>query len=247
MKKIITIIIVINLFNHQTLLLADNHPLFREIIKENSRIVSIDSEIVQYINTNGQTIEKFSGRYRAVQGGRFRIDYSEPYKQTVLNNGRSLYWYYPDINTLYEIGKDSAVKEPKFNPLQEYMKNDKKLNVLYLGRTLYGFFNLVHFFIIKDGRRGLIVEVRVDSKKNVILEKIVKDKNGFEIIKEIYGGYELIQDIYFPSRVDVYAKTANGFTRNTTHYNNARLNTDIAENIFELILPKNVKRKVLEY
>jgi outer membrane lipoprotein-sorting protein len=223
--------------------------LFNEIIKANTGIKSIDAEIVQYINTPEHSKEVFRGRYIADNNGRFRIDYTAPSRQIVLNNGYALYWFFPDDNILYIIGNDKKnQKELKVNPLQEFQNKefDKQFKVTYEGKHFYGFFNTSHEFDIKDIKNELNFKIQVDAKNKTLLSKIVTNSAEQEIIKEIYGSYEKIKDIFFPARVDIYARTDKGVTKNTTEYSNIRLNYSVSDSLFQIKFPENVKKKYLQ-
>jgi outer membrane lipoprotein-sorting protein len=224
---------------------AEDPSLFRQLVRESTRISSIDAEIEQHIKGANGSTELFKGRYRADNMGRFRIDYRTPYRQVVVNNGRILYWYYPDDKLLYTIGEDSGpMGNPAINPLREFSKElDKSIEVNYLGRNLYGFFILAHHFSLLVKGRDIIVDLWIDAKRRVILSKIVLNRAGQEILKEIYGDYKRFDGIYFPLRVDVYARTDRGITRNTTYYKNVRLNRKLKGGVFSIRFPKDVKTR----
>jgi outer membrane lipoprotein-sorting protein len=227
-----------------------NQNLFNEIMKVNSGIRSIDAEIVQYINTPENLREVYKGKYIADDSGRFRIDYTTPSKQIVLNDGFKLYWYYPEDNLLYLLGNDKAAggnSKPKINPLQEFQaeKFKDQFTLDYSGEHLYGFFKWSHEFIVKDIKNGLQIYIEVDSKSKVLLSKIIKNSEGAEIIKEIYTDYEKIKEIYVACQIDVYARTKTGITRNTTKYSNIRLNFFIPDSMFKMKFPDNVIKKYI--
>jgi outer membrane lipoprotein-sorting protein len=224
---------------------AENISLFRQLVEESTRISSIDAEIEQHITGANGSIELFKGRYRADSMGRFRIDYHIPYRQIVVNNGRILYWYYPDDKLLYTIGEDSGtVGNPGINPLREFSSTlDKSIEINYLGRHLYGFFMFAHHFSLFVKGREVVIDLWIDAKKRVVLAKIVLNRAGQEILKEIYGDYKRCDGIYFPLRVDVYARTNSGITRNTTYYKNVRLNYKLRGAVFSIRFPKDVKTR----
>jgi outer membrane lipoprotein-sorting protein len=245
---IVSLIIIYNFYS--TLKAAESDlSLFNEIIEANTGIKSIDAEITQYINTPEHSGEVYKGRYVADDKGRFRIDYTIPSRQFVLNNGRSLFWYFPEDNILFIIGNDKAnQKEPKVNPLREFKNKEfgNQFKVNYKGKHFYGFFNSAHKYIVKDIKNELNFEIRVDAKNKLLLSKIVTNSAGQEIIKEIYESYEKIKDTFFPARIDIFARTENGITRNTTEYSNIRLNYSVSENLFQIKFPDNVKKKYLQ-
>ena len=70
---------------------ADNLSLFREIVRVNSRVKSIDAAIIQHIYTPEHYKEVYKGRYRADNLQRFRIDYTIPSRQIVVNDGKGLF------------------------------------------------------------------------------------------------------------------------------------------------------------
>ncbi|MBN2402572.1 MAG: DUF4292 domain-containing protein [Spirochaetes bacterium] len=222
--------------------------LFNEIIKANMGIISIDAEIVQYITTPDHSKEIFKGRYKADNQGRFRIDYTAPSKQTVLNNGRALYWYFPDDNILYILENGNAGrKDLKVNPLQEFLNKNlsNQFKVIYRGKHFYGFFKTAHEFIVKDNKNELNFNIRVDAKTKMLISKIITNITGQEIIKEIYENHKKIKNIFFPSTIDIYARTDKGITRNTTEYSKIRLNYSVPDSLFEKKFPENAKKKYL--
>lgn len=229
---------------------GDTPSLFKEIVEESSRIKSIDADIIQYLSTPEHSKEVYKGRYRGIASGKLRIDYTIPSTQIVLNDNNNLYWYYPKDKILYQIGRRVNLSSRlKVNPLQEFInKNfDRRFRTRYLGKHIYGFFIIAHQFVIEDCETGSIIDLWFDAKKRVILAKIVKDRYGREIMKEIYGDYKKIRNIYFPTRVDVFARTASGITRNTTTYKNVRLNYKISDKIFNIKFPEDIKRRYLDY
>jgi outer membrane lipoprotein-sorting protein len=223
----------------------DTQELFRRIIKENSKIQTIDSEITQYITVEQNPQEIYRGRYRADSQGRFRIDFSVPSEQLVLNDGRTFLWYYPGSKVLYQIERHGyASHNAGFNPMIEFSKEfEKRYEVTYLGKQLYGFFNMAHLFIVRDKEKGIKLDIRIDAKMNTILAKVVRDEKGMEIMKEIYEDYKLINSVNSPARVVVTARTKSGITKNITEYSKITLNRNIPPAIFYMQFPVGITRK----
>ena len=213
---------------------SNETTLFKELVRVNSMIKSIDADIEQYIKRPGHPVELFKGHYRAESTGSFRIDYHTPSRQRVIFRHKTLYWYYPEDKLLYQFG--GGRKHPgstKFNPLSEFSNNlERNFTVHYLGKHIYGLFSIVHQYI--------------DKKRKVVRSKIYRNKLGKEIIKEIYEGFHKIGDIYFPTRIDVFAKAPNGVTRNTTYYKNIKLNRKFLKKVFMISVPGDVKRRYLK-
>ncbi len=226
---------------------ADDASLFRKILLENSKIKTIDASIVQHIKTPEYANEVFKGRYRVNAAGNFRIDYSSPSAQIVVNDGRHLLWYYPDDRLVYQVGRDSLESRPKLTPLKEFdiREIQKRFDVLYLGEQVYGFLDFAHQFVVKDKKNGNTTDIYVDAKKLVVLSKITKDAEGREIIKEIYENYLKINNIFVPVKVNVYARTAAGTIRNTTEYSDIKLNYQIPDAIFRINIPPGVEKKYI--
>ncbi|MFH0976131.1 MAG: DUF4292 domain-containing protein [Spirochaetota bacterium] len=227
----------------------ETSPLpFSEIIEANTGIRSIDAEIVQHVNTPEHGREVFKGRYIADDRGRFRIDYTAPSKQIVLNNGASLYWYFHDDNVLYIIGNNAVPNKPKINPLQEFKQNESgnQFKINYMGKHFYGFFNSAHQYIVDDVKNKLSFNIMIDAKNKALLSKIITDSAGVEIMKEIYEDYKKIKNINFPSRIDIYARTDKGITRNITIYSGIRLNYSVDEKLFKAAFPADAKKKYLQ-
>jgi len=222
-------------------LLGEVDSLFRELIRVNSRVKTIDAEIEQYIRDASGSIEIFKGRYRADQSGRFRIDYHTPHNQIVVNNGSELLWYYPDDKLLYVIGTGTEEAALSVHPLTELSRMvSRDFHVTYLGEHLFGFFTLAHQFIITNKKKNLTIDVWIEVKRKVVLARTVRNPLGQEILKEMYGGYRDIGGILFPMRIDVYAKSKAGVTRNTTYYRKVFLNRSMPGRIFHLTLPDDV-------
>lgn len=223
----------------------DKQELFKKIIKENSKIQTIDSEITQYITVEQNPQEIYRGRYRADNQGRFRIDFTSPSEQLVLNDGRIFVWYYPKNKVLYQIERQGyASHNTGFNPMMEFSKEfEKRYDVLYLGKHIYGFFKMAHLFIVRDKVKGIKLDIRIDAKMNTILAKTVRGENGIEIMKEIYEDYKLINSVNFPARVVVTARTKSGITKNVTEYSKIILNRNFSPSVFYMQFPANISRK----
>ncbi len=219
--------------------------ILQKFIKENDKITSIDCSLEQIIYENN-AIEKYKGRYRSDKKGRFRIDYSEPSTQTVISNEKNLLWYMPDSEILYVIQNGPA---DAGNHKRLYPKLsggiDKSLKHRYLGMWPCGFFTLAHHFLFIDVKNGLKLDMAIAVKDLRLLEKRIRDRDGKEIIKEMYGDYHTIGQVLFPGRVDVYAKTKNGYVRSISFYSNIQLNIPLGDEVFKMRVPK--KTRVLTY
>ncbi len=223
---------------------AGDLSLFREIIKNNRGISSIESEITQLVSTNGNIPEQFKGRYLADDKGRFRIDYYKPETQIVIGNGRDLLWYYPKEKILYNMGRAVSGSAPKMNPYDEFSQNlEKRFGVEYMGTRIYSITKTAKLFLLKDRVSGVNIYLWIDKEKKVLLKKVVKDKNQRELIKEIYGNYKKIGNVYFPMKVDVTLRTPGGITRNITNYSNVRLNIKPGTRAFDIDLPADTVKK----
>jgi outer membrane lipoprotein-sorting protein len=224
---------------------ADERDLFADIVRQNSRISSIDSEITQHIRTGNASAEVYAGRYRADAAGRFRIDYRLPSKQVVLNDGASLYWYYPNDRLLYKIGRRAGVAPAGgVNPLGEYADRlSSRFRVRYEGRRLYGFFTPAYSFTLEDRESNVTLSIVIEVRRRVLLSRCVTDRDGVEIMKETYEGYEMHGGIPFPSRVSVTARSPRGIVSNVTNYSRVSLNTPFPPSLFKLELPPNVISK----
>lgn len=219
--------------------------ILEQFIQETDKISSIDCSLEQIIYENN-IVEKYRGRYRSDKKGRFRIDYSEPSTQTVISTGKNLLWYMPASETLYVIKNDPAsagnqkILYPKLSGSVE-----KSLSHRYLGIWPCGFFTLAHHFVFIDAKNGLKLDMAIAVKDLRLLEKRIRDCDGKEIMKEMYGDYRSIGQVLFPGRVDVYARTKNGFVRSISFYRDIQLNIPIDDEIFIMHVPK--KTRVLSY
>jgi hypothetical protein len=78
-----------------------------------------------------------------------------------------------------------------------------------------------------------------------IVTKRIVDRDGKEIIKEIYSGHKRMSSAVFPGRVDVYAKTKNGYVRSISLYRDIQINKNISDDVFIMRVPK--KTRVMSY
>ncbi len=222
------------------------NDVFNQLVTESAKIKSVDCELTQYITERG-SMSQYNGRYRVNESGFFRIDYSRPVRQLVIKNDKGLFWYFPDDRNLFVIGERDRSHAPGVNPLDDIIKHSgDRFSVKYLGTHFYGFFNKAHHFMIQDKHKGLVFAIISDSEKKVVLEKIIKNSDGFELIKERYTRHKKINGIYFPHRVDVFARTDTGVTRNTTYYENIMLNADIPDHLFILKIPRGTVTKYID-
>ena len=224
----------------------DGVELLRAVINKSAAVRAIDAEITQYIDTEGKPREVFRGRYRADRQGRFRIDYTVPSKQTVLNDGRGFYWYYHEDRLLYRMAKTAdGPTSPAFNPVKELeggMEGDR-FTVLDLGPRLYGFFGMGRHLAVTDREKALRVDMLVDPGKKVVLKKTVRGRTGMELMKERYEHYRTVSGCFFPGRVTVTVRTGRGITRNITEYGAIKLNSAVTPAVFRLELPPDVTVK----
>ncbi len=225
----------------------DAAALFREVARAHAKIRAIDAEITQYIAEPGRPREIFRGRYRADDRGRFRIDYTVPSRQIVRSDGKVFEWYYPDDRLLYYAeSADGGRKGPGFNPLGGIEGElESRFELSGGGWRLYGFFRRARVYHLKDRHSGVDIEVRVDPAMKAVISKTVRDRRGYEILKESYEAYRAIGGIYFPSRVSVTARTARGITSNVTDYGRVSLNGTIPDAVFRADYPRGVTRKRL--
>ncbi len=222
------------------------NDIFNQLVSESAKIKSLDCELTQYITEKG-SMSRYNGRYRVNEEGFFRIDYSSPSRQLVIKNDKGLFWYFPEDRSLFVIREHGRSHAPGVNPLDDILKHSgDRFTVRYLGTHFYGFFNKAHHFIVQDKRKGLMFTIISDTDRKVVLEKIIRNSDGYELIKERYGNHKRIGGIYFPHRVDVFARTDTGVTRNTTYYDNIRLNMVIPEHLFILQVPRDTVTKHLE-
>ncbi len=219
--------------------------IIEQFIKENDKLTSIDCSLEQIIYENN-TIEKYKGRYRSDKKGRFRIDYNEPFAQTVISTGKNILWYIPASEILYVI-QNGPADAGNLKKLYPKLSGgiEKSLSHRYLGMWPCGFFTLAHRFLFIDVKNGLKLDMAIAVKDLRLLEKRIRDRDGKEIMKEIYSDYHTIGQVLLPGRVDVYAKTKNGYVRSISFYSDIRLNIPIADEVFKMRIPK--KTRVLSY
>ena len=226
----------------------DAAALFRAVAREHAKIRSIDADITQYITEPGRPREIFRGRYRADGRGRFRIDYTVPSRQVVRSDGKLFEWYYPDDRLLYY--SEAAERDrpgPGFNPLDGIEKElESRFELSGGGWRLYGFFKRARVYHLRDRQSGLDIEVRVDPSIRAVITKTVRDRRGYELIRESYEGHRDIGGVFFPTRVSVTARTARGITSSVTDYARVILNGPMPEAVFRVDYPRGVTRRRLD-
>jgi outer membrane lipoprotein-sorting protein len=217
--------------------------IIEAIIAGQNRIKTIDCTLSQLIYESG-TSASYLGRFRADSKGRFRIDYTQPSRQTVLNTSNGLFWHMPESNTVFIIpSKGPSMSGPAARSIGSVIKKiESNMDFKYLGVHMYGFFTTVHRFIMIDKKIGTKIEIIAGARDNIVLEKKVLDRDGYEVMREIYSDYTMVDGIHFPLRVDVYARTENGVTRSISRYRDIVLNGAIDDGVFRLKIPKNARK-----
>lgn len=221
---------------------ADDRVL-EAIINEQNRIKTIDCTLSQLIYESGSS-SRYLGRFRADFKGRFRIDYTQPSRQTVLNTKTGLFWHMPESNTIYIIpSKGPSVAGHAARGFGTMIKKiERNMDLKYLGLHLYGFFTPAHRFILIDKHTGTRMVIISGARDNIILEKKIIDRDGYEVMREVYGDYTSLDGIFFPLRVDVFARTDTGITRSISRYSDIVLNKDINDGVFQLKVPYNTRK-----
>lgn len=240
-------LIFICIFFITPVLFSEDYDLFESIVKAYTSIQTVDSGITQIIK-EGKSRNVYKGRFRADSRGRFRVDYYYPEKQIVVCGKKILQWYYPRNKILYQLkSKSFALSRPRFGPFSNAKAiNAKNYKMLYLGKHLLGFFNTANLYSLENKKTGFVTLFWISEKKKVVLRKVVKDKKGYEIVKETYAQFKQINNKYIPHYIDVLARTRNGTVRSTTHYKNLVINRKLSPNIFKLTFPGDVKRRELK-
>lgn len=231
MKHIVYIICVLFAIHTQ----ADD---LNDII-HNFKVESIDAAIVQVIAETGKPPVRYEGRYRAYKHN-MRIDYTRPFTQIVIVKDGNLQWYYPDTKELWTMQNMNA---PVTHPFAQFLAFKDRIVIKSKEDTYYGFFKRAYRYILEDVATGTKIELLIDRKKGYPLKKITYTAQNIEIMRESYEDYTNIDNIWFPTTVEVTARTHNGTTRNVTRYYNVHLNVKFTSDIFTLQLPKDVRAK----
>ncbi|MCX8123088.1 MAG: hypothetical protein N3F66_02870 [Spirochaetes bacterium] len=210
-----------------------------DTILNNFAVESIDAAIVQVIAETGKPTERYEGRYRAYKQY-MRIDYSKPFAQIVIVKEGNLQWYYPDTKELWTMKNINA---PVTHPFMQFDYLKDRIIITRKENTYYGFFNRAYRYILHDSTTATKIELVIDKQNGYPVKKITRTAQGVEIMQEVYEDYIYIHNIWFPTTVEVTARTYNGITRNVTRYYNVQLNVKFAPDIFNLQLPKGVKVK----
>jgi outer membrane lipoprotein-sorting protein len=208
-------------------------------IIHNFAVESIDATIVQVIAETGKPTIRYEGRYRAHKQN-MRIDYSKPFPQIVIVKEGNLEWYYPQSKELWVMQNISA---PVTHPSAQFIAFKDRIVIKSKENTFYGFFKRAYRYILEDSITKTIIELIVDAQKGYPVKKITSTADNVEIMREQYEDYKYIHNIWFPTTVEVIARTHTGTTRNVTRYYNVHLNVKVPPDIFTLQLPKGVTVK----
>ncbi len=220
--------------------------IFRRILNNNRGIKTVDATIEQ-LTIRGEGVPVRSrGRFRSGSGGRFRIDYTRPEKQLVIYNGRDLRWYFPGDRLLYIYPGSGAGKVPSFNPLEMYRKDiNRRFSIKYMGISFYRLFKVVDLYRLREKNRKLDIFLWIDSGKGILLKRVFKDREGVEYMKEEFQDYGKVSGFFFPGSVEVMARTTGGITTSITRYSNVVVNTLLREDLFKMVVPAGVTRKII--
>lgn len=208
-------------------------------IISNFAVESIDATIVQVVAETGKPTMRYEGRYRAYKQN-MRIDYTRPFSQIVIVKDGNLQWYYPDTKELWTMQNMNA---PITHPFAHFFAIKDRIVIKSKEDTYYGFFKRAYRYILEDITTGTKIELLIDKKKGYPVKKITYTAHDIEIMRELYEDYVYIHNIWFPTTVEVTARTHSGTTRNITRYYNIYLNMKLPADIFTLQLPKGVKAK----
>lgn len=246
MKKIIIVAVIILL---NSFVFADTgEDILSTAVKQNLMIFSVQTNVEQYIYTEEHGNEVYRGYLWGDSAGRFRISYNYPESQVVLGKSEGLIWYFPDQKIVYELGDDLAKQQkPNLRPLADISAEKDQYTILYEGKHFKDGLKRYHQFRVKRNDGNGEMQLWIDQKTFLLTEKIMYDRSGMEILREVYSDYQNCQGLYFPGRVDVIVRGKSGVVKNTTYYRNTILNMNINENIFRMEIPKGAKRKKLLY
>lgn len=208
-------------------------------IISNFSVQSIDALIVQVIAETGKPTVRFEGRYRAYKHN-MRIDYNKPFSQTVIVKEGNLQWYYPDTKELWTMQNMNALVA---HPFAQFFAFKDRIVIKSKENTYYGFFKRAYRYMLMDTDTGTTIELLIDKHKGYPVRKIIYTADNIEIMRELYEDYIYMNNIWFPTTVEVIARTHSGTTRNVTRYYNVHFNIQVSPDIFILHLPKGVRIK----
>ena len=195
--------------------------------------------MIQYIKSPGKAQAVYRGRLRARKGGFFRIDYSYPEKQTVFCGRKGLFWYYPSDHIVYEI-KGRPLTSRGIAPLDEF-RQTQRFTLENKGWSFYNLFTVADRFTVRDKITGLRTDLWLDSSKKTLLEKVVKDRRGYRILREVYSDFVKSGSFSLPSQVRVLVRTPAGSVENLTLYSNIKTDIITDDEIFVPDLPADTK------
>lgn len=213
---------------------------FDSLIKSFNSIKSIKGRITQRIYGNA-SVEKFEGDYTAAAGGRFRIDYSFPEKQTVISNSNGLYWYYPERELVflkYREGNNEG--DESFLPGDPLRESFDGVNIAYEGIRFYGFLKYAHVYSFKNTKDSNSVYIWFEPGKRFVVKKYIIDCSGKEIMKEIYHSHYRNGETFIPSEIELFILTKNGVIHTLTEYSDLVINSTVENGLFDFRIKKNM-------
>lgn len=211
---------------------SEEERIMEVVIKNYSSFNFISASIEQHVFYPDRSYHRLAGDYSATGSGLMRIDYFFPSRQTVINNKDGLFWYYPEIETVF-VSRNSSMNNESlpvfFKRAAE--ENEDFFKLIYKGKKIYGFFKRAHVFDIKLKNKSTF-RIWIDSERGYILKRYLLDSSGMETVKELYSSYIEVNGILIPSEVEVHARTSTGTVRTLTQYSNVRINDKINPSSF---------------
>jgi len=212
-------------------------------------IKTIEAEISQTISGPGLS-ETYKGNYIATHQGRLKVEYHYPYKQLIISDGDTLWWYIPDSKKAWHLSvtqnEENAPQvcpaDPsnfKFSNTEDFTLKLRKRKLLSLGSRPY----VIDLFPKSNRHHFSKVTLWIDSKRLFLQKYAIYDMSGTSIISEEHNDVILLAaKFWLPQEIKMQSKTQGGVQKLITRYSNMKVNTDIPENAFTFKIPKGIDR-----
>jgi len=212
-------------------------------------IKTIAAEISQTISGPGLS-ETYKGNYIATHQGRLKVEYYYPYKQLIISDGDTLWWYIPDSKKIWHLSVNQNARDVpqvcpadpsnfKFSNTEDFSLKLRKRKLLSLGSRPY----VIDLFPKSNRHPFSKVTLWIDSKRLFLQKYEIYDMSGTSIISEEHNDVILLAaKFWLPQEIKMQSKTQGGVQKLITRYSNMKVNTDIPENAFTFKIPKGIDR-----
>jgi len=219
------------------------------VVNQLNGVNTIEVEISQIIAGAGLS-ETYKGNYVTARPGKIRVEYDYPYKQLIISDGDTLWWYIPDSRKVWflEIRQNKedvpqlCPADPcnfKFSNTEDFLLHLRKRRWPNLGHKSY----IIDLFPKSTGYPFSKVTLWIDSKRLFLQKYKIYDLAGNLVLSEEHNRVILLSDkFWLPQEIITQTRTQGGVQKLITRYSNMKVNIDIPENMFTFKIPEGIDR-----